>query len=91
MGFLRPFCIWVMLALGLNTLPVYAIYVIPYELRLSKGSTDQAEYFSVLVFLADYFENYFGVQDDLSRLMAENKVLAPKTEFLNEYLEIPHG
>ena len=73
-----------------------AVYVIPYDLRLSVPGTagpaalDPEERYSVLVVLGDTYRQPWGQPDALQTLLAEN----PHPDvgrFLRRYLEKPHG
>jgi len=66
----------------------FGFYVIPYELRPFGPGTK--EVYTVLVILADYYDNYFGQQDGLTTLLARSHHADPEM-FVSDYIKIPNA
>ncbi len=61
----------------------FAYYVIPYTVYIG------TEKYTALVVLADHFDHFFGEQDGLSAMLAQNFHADPET-FVSPYLQVPY-
>ncbi len=77
-----------------------AYYVLPYDMNLGKkGAIEiregkrriltEDEDYTVVVLLADYYRNFYGVQDELQELMLRNHHANPE-RVLSDFVQIPY-